>query len=611
MAAFVAILEEAGVPAGAVNLVLGRGSRLGPALLRAPASAVTFTGGNVAGKAVAAAAVDHGLKYQLELGGNNPVLVLADADLDLVTRELTAGAIGSTGQKCTATRRVFVVDELFDEVSERLQASFAGKVLGPGLDPATDVGPLVTAAARDDFEASVADAAARGADVRRFGTVPDEGFFGAPTILVEPDRTADYVRRETFGPMVSLMRVAGYEDGVRACNDTEFGLSASVFSAEHQERDPLRARRPGGHGPRQLPDDRRRAEHAVRRHEGVELVDAGDGPARTRLVHATQSRLCGGMTPCPSPKECPRRRSSPRYEGAGATHVVIVPDTNQKTVLDLLDEQPDLPVIRCAAEDDVFGVCTGLWFAGHRPIAVIQQLGIFAGANVLRGMVHDQRAPIAILAGMYGRDLELRAARRPGLGRAAVHAAARRAGDPVAPGRGTARRGRHRGRARGRLRRGARERGAPGSTHDMTEPTMHVAEATTVLREEAGDAIAVLTMSPMAFWGESRPLDFRLLGTMGAAASIGLGIALGTPDRTVWVIDGDGSLLMQLGVVAAVADAAPENYVHVVIDNGIYAISGAQPTPAPRDWAALLEGAGYRDSGRVRDARRSPRGDPS
>ena len=92
--------------------------------------------------------------------------------------------------------------------------------------------------------------------------------------------------------------------------------------------------------------------------------------------------------------------------GAGATHVVIVPDTNQKTVLDLLDEQPDLPVIRCAAEDDVFGVCTGLWFAGHRPIAVIQQLGIFAGANVLRGMVHDQRAPIAILAGMYGRDLD-------------------------------------------------------------------------------------------------------------------------------------------------------------------------------------------------------------
>ena len=100
--------------------------------------------------------------------------------------------------------------------------------------------------------------------------------------------------------------------------------------------------------------------------------------------------------------------------GAGATHVVIVPDTNQKTVLELLDEQAEIPVVRCAAEDDVFGVCTGLWFAGHRPVAVIQQLGIFAGANVLRGMVHDQRAPIAIVAGMYGRDLELEVADDPG-----------------------------------------------------------------------------------------------------------------------------------------------------------------------------------------------------
>ena len=100
--------------------------------------------------------------------------------------------------------------------------------------------------------------------------------------------------------------------------------------------------------------------------------------------------------------------------GAGATHVVIVPDTNQKTVLDLLDEQVDIPVIRCAAEDDVFGVCAGLWFAGHRPIAVIQQLGLFAGVNVLRGMVHDQRAPIAILAGLYGRDLEQELPEDPG-----------------------------------------------------------------------------------------------------------------------------------------------------------------------------------------------------
>jgi aldehyde dehydrogenase (NAD+) len=232
MAAFVSILVEAGVPAGAVNLVLGRGSVLGPALLRPPAAAVTFTGGNAAGSSVAQAAVAGHMKYQLELGGNNPVLVLADADLDLVEAELTMGAIGSTGQKCTATRRVFVVDEAFDEVSRRLQAAFAAKRLGPGIDPETQIGPLVTAAARDEFEADVADAAAKGADVRRFGDLPDAGFFGAPTILLEPDHRADYVRRETFGPMVSLMRVADYAEGIERCNDTEYGLSASLFSRD-------------------------------------------------------------------------------------------------------------------------------------------------------------------------------------------------------------------------------------------------------------------------------------------------------------------------------------------------------------------------------------------
>lgn len=230
MAALVAILVEAGVHDGAINLVLGRGSVLGPALLRAPATAVTFTGGNAAGGAVAQAAVTNHMKYQLELGGNNPVLVLADADLDLVTRELAAGVLASTGQKCTATRRVFVADAVFDEVSARLQDAFAGRRLGPGMDAATDIGPLVTAQARDEFEASVGEAVADGADVRRFGVVPSAGFFAAPAIVLEPDPRAGYVQRETFGPMVSLMRVAGYDDGVQRCNDTPFGLSAALFS---------------------------------------------------------------------------------------------------------------------------------------------------------------------------------------------------------------------------------------------------------------------------------------------------------------------------------------------------------------------------------------------
>ena len=127
----------------------------------------------------------------------------------------------------------------------------------------------------------------------------------------------------------------------------------------------------------------------------------------------------------------------------------------------------------------------------------------------------------------------------------------------------------------------------------MTTPSMHVREAIAVLHEDRGDAVVVMTMSAIAFWPDVGEFDFRLVGTMGAAASIGLGLALGVPDRPVWVIDGDGSLLMQLAVVAAIGNAAPRNLVHVVVDNGVYAVSGAQPTPGPRDWTALLKGAGY------------------
>jgi sulfopyruvate decarboxylase TPP-binding subunit len=89
----------------------------------------------------------------------------------------------------------------------------------------------------------------------------------------------------------------------------------------------------------------------------------------------------------------------------GTTHVVIVPDTNQRTVLELLDTS-DIPVVRAATEDDVAGICAGLWMAGAKPVALIQQLGLFAAVNAIRGVTHDMQVPLAILAGLYGRELD-------------------------------------------------------------------------------------------------------------------------------------------------------------------------------------------------------------
>lgn len=130
-----------------------------------------------------------------------------------------------------------------------------------------------------------------------------------------------------------------------------------------------------------------------------------------------------------------------------------------------------------------------------------------------------------------------------------------------------------------------------------------VEQATAVLREEAGDASVVLTMSPLAFFGEPRPHDFRLMGTMGAAGALGLGLALGAPGRDIWVVDGDGSLAMQLGITVAVGDAAPRNLLHILVANDIYAVSGAQPVPGRTgDWAQIALGAGYRSAEEVADA---------
>jgi phosphonopyruvate decarboxylase len=112
------------------------------------------------------------------------------------------------------------------------------------------------------------------------------------------------------------------------------------------------------------------------------------------------------------------------------------------------------------------------------------------------------------------------------------------------------------------------------------------------------DEIVVTTMTGLGFWPDAGPRDFRLLGLMGAAASVGLGIAIARPDEAVWVIDGDGSLMMQLGVLAAVADAAPPRFVHIVLDNRIYAVSGAQQVPAHEtfDWAGVALAAGYAEA---------------
>ncbi|MCW3062919.1 MAG: hypothetical protein JWN32_91 [Solirubrobacterales bacterium] len=229
-ATLVEILEDAGLPEGVLNVVFGRGATVGPALLRAPATAVSFTGGNDAGAVVARAATEHHLKVQLELGGNNSVLVLADADLDQTVAEIVAGALSSSGQKCTATQRVFVDVAIARELRERLVTALRSVRLGSGLDPIATVGPLVSDKARVEFEQAVAALSAEAARTTRFGETPEHGYFVQPALVEAEGWDRDVFGGEVFGPLLTLFEVEGLDEGIEHCNDTPFGLSASVFT---------------------------------------------------------------------------------------------------------------------------------------------------------------------------------------------------------------------------------------------------------------------------------------------------------------------------------------------------------------------------------------------
>jgi len=159
------VLVEAGVPAGVLNLLLGPGS-LGAALVAdLGVGAVTFTGSVPVGRSIAAAATPRGAKVQLELGGHNAALVTEDVDLTAVADAIVAGAMGSTGQKCTATRRVIVVESVHDELVALLTERVRALKVGPGDDPATTVGPLISARACEEVAAAVAQARDEGAQM--------------------------------------------------------------------------------------------------------------------------------------------------------------------------------------------------------------------------------------------------------------------------------------------------------------------------------------------------------------------------------------------------------------------------------------------------------------
>ncbi|HEY9282630.1 MAG TPA: aldehyde dehydrogenase family protein [Pyrinomonadaceae bacterium] len=230
------LLVEAGVPKGVFNLVLGSGSEAGDEITNHPAvRAVSFTGSNQVGVKLYETCARRGAKVQCEMGGKNPVVVLEDADMNLAVESTVQGAFGSTGQRCTATSRAIVVDRVADNFIERLIARAESLKIGDGSDPATEVGPVVDGgqfksvlsyidAGREDGASLVAGGGvAEGPGLRK-------GFFIQPTVFVGVTPEMRIAREEIFGPVLSVMRVQDFDEAMRVANDSEYGLSSSIFS---------------------------------------------------------------------------------------------------------------------------------------------------------------------------------------------------------------------------------------------------------------------------------------------------------------------------------------------------------------------------------------------
>jgi acyl-CoA reductase-like NAD-dependent aldehyde dehydrogenase len=231
----VELANEAGLPPGVLNLVLGSGSAVGTALATADGvDAVTFTGSNEVGLRVREAATAAGKRVQLELGGKNPAVVLADASLEHAAEQVARGAFLSAGQKCTATSRVVVERGVADELAERLARIATTWKLGDPLDADTMVGPVssseqlerVTEYLRVGTSEGTVLAGGRAADR------DDGGYFVEPTVFADLDPASRLLHEEIFGPVAVVVPVDSFDEAVATANATPYGLSASVFTRD-------------------------------------------------------------------------------------------------------------------------------------------------------------------------------------------------------------------------------------------------------------------------------------------------------------------------------------------------------------------------------------------
>jgi alpha-ketoglutaric semialdehyde dehydrogenase len=235
--ALVDILIRAGLPAGVLNLVMGRGADVGQTILEHPdVAAVTFTGSVSTGRKVAAACVASMpmKKVQLEMGGKNPLVVLDDADLKVAVETAVNGAFFSTGQRCTASSRLIVQDGIHNKFVDAVAERLKGLVVDDALKPGTHIGPVVDQSQLDQDMKYIGIGKDEGAKLFWGGERLNRetpGFYLQPALFTECTNQMRISREEIFGPVASVIRVKDYDEALAVANDTEFGLSAGICTS--------------------------------------------------------------------------------------------------------------------------------------------------------------------------------------------------------------------------------------------------------------------------------------------------------------------------------------------------------------------------------------------
>ncbi|MGC1450669.1 MAG: aldehyde dehydrogenase family protein [Candidatus Sulfotelmatobacter sp.] len=237
------LLHAAGVPEDVFQVVVGEGPA-GAALLRSPIDKLVFTGSVTTGKRIAAAAAERLLPVVLELGGKDPMLVLADADVDVASSAAVWGAFVNAGQACLSVERCYVHHSLYESFAKACAEKTKQLRVGNGMDAHTDVGPMIQERQVRIVESHVEDAKARGARVLAGGTrLPELGLnFYAPTVLADVTQEMRIMREETFGPVLPVMACADDNEAVRLANDSEYGLAASVWTRDAKRGERLARR---------------------------------------------------------------------------------------------------------------------------------------------------------------------------------------------------------------------------------------------------------------------------------------------------------------------------------------------------------------------------------